>query len=195
MDSHTCMLHGWKKRKDEANVKVLDTMLMSTELDLLEIRLHELDPVVDYFFIVESNATFTGLPKEAYFRNNKERFARFEHKIVYELYVLPSFLPVDLSKHDVRSLPGYPLAEGQDAWDVEAHTRDTMSNLLRSHMKTFSPSTQSLVLMADLDEIPSSHTVKLLKTCEFGEKIHLQLRNFMYRYGCPLFINSLMDKS
>jgi beta-1,4-mannosyl-glycoprotein beta-1,4-N-acetylglucosaminyltransferase len=85
MDAHTCILHGWLKRTDEANVKVLDAVLMSTELDLLEIRLNELDPVVDYFLIVESNATFTGLPKDTYFKNNRSRFAKFESKIVYML--------------------------------------------------------------------------------------------------------------
>jgi beta-1,4-mannosyl-glycoprotein beta-1,4-N-acetylglucosaminyltransferase len=52
---------------------------------LLDIRLNELDSVVDYFLIVESNATFTGLPKETYFGKNRARFAKFEHKIVYSL--------------------------------------------------------------------------------------------------------------
>jgi beta-1,4-mannosyl-glycoprotein beta-1,4-N-acetylglucosaminyltransferase len=85
MDQHTCGLHGWKRRGG-VDVKVLDAMLMSTELDLLEIRLNELDHVVDFFFIVESNATFTGLPKETYFEKNKARFSKFQHKIVYELY-------------------------------------------------------------------------------------------------------------
>lgn len=63
---------------------------MSSELDLLEIRMNELDSVVDNFFIIESNATFTGLPKDTYFANNRERFAKFENKIVYTLLVLPS---------------------------------------------------------------------------------------------------------
>ncbi|KAJ3574541.1 hypothetical protein NP233_g1700 [Leucocoprinus birnbaumii] len=172
MDSHTCALHGWTKRKDEGNIKVLDAILMSTELDLLEIRMNELDSVVDYFFIVESNATFTGLPKDTYFQKNRERFSKFEQKIKY------------------RFLPGYPLAPGQSAWDVEAHTRVTMSTLLKEHMKAFPASTKSLVLMSDLDEIPSSHTVRLLKSCDFGDSIHLQLRNFLYSFEWLLGFNS-----
>jgi beta-1,4-mannosyl-glycoprotein beta-1,4-N-acetylglucosaminyltransferase len=80
---HTCKLHGWTARHGKENIKVLDAVLMSNELDLLEVRLNELDSVVDYFLIIESNATFTGLPKETFFANNKERFAKFEHKIVY----------------------------------------------------------------------------------------------------------------
>lgn len=64
---------------------MLDAVLMSSELDLLEIRMNELDAVVDYFLIVESNATFTGLPKETYFAKNRARYAKFEHKIIYRL--------------------------------------------------------------------------------------------------------------
>ena len=70
MDAQACALHGWAPRGRD--VRVLDAVLMSSELDLLEIRLHELSGVVDRFFIVESNATFTGLPKETYFANNRE---------------------------------------------------------------------------------------------------------------------------
>jgi beta-1,4-mannosyl-glycoprotein beta-1,4-N-acetylglucosaminyltransferase len=84
-DENMCKLHNWEPRRDAKNVKVLDAILMSSELDLLEIRLNELDPVVDRFFIVESNATFTGLPKETYFQNNRARFDKFSKKISYRL--------------------------------------------------------------------------------------------------------------
>ena len=85
IDAHMCSLHGWSERKtSSSSIQVLDAVLMSSELDLLEIRLNELDPVVDRFFIVESNATFTGLPKKTYFADNRARFAKFEDKIVYK---------------------------------------------------------------------------------------------------------------
>lgn len=82
IDASVCRLHGGWTQRDQS-VVVLDAILMSSELDLLEIRMNELNGVVDYFFIIESNATFTGLPKETYFAFNRERFARFENKIVY----------------------------------------------------------------------------------------------------------------
>ncbi|KAG6830425.1 hypothetical protein H0H87_008173 [Tephrocybe sp. NHM501043] len=85
MDQHACQLHGWKQREAQADIKIMDAVLMSSEVDLLEIRMHELDSVVDKFFIVESNATFTGIEKETYFAKNRERFSKFEHKIVYRL--------------------------------------------------------------------------------------------------------------
>lgn len=79
---HMCKLHGWNQRSND-QVRVFDAILMSSELDLLEIRMEELDPVVDRFFIVESNATFTGLPKPLHFADNRARFAKFERKITY----------------------------------------------------------------------------------------------------------------
>jgi beta-1,4-mannosyl-glycoprotein beta-1,4-N-acetylglucosaminyltransferase len=87
MDANTCQLHGWKERQEKSNsdFKVLDAVLMSNELDLLEIRMNELDSVVDYFLIIESNATFTGLPKKTYFAQDLHRFSKFQHKIVYHL--------------------------------------------------------------------------------------------------------------
>lgn len=56
-----------------------------------------------------------------------------------------------------------------------------MTSLLRSHIKEFPENTETLVLMSDVDEIPSSNTLALLRTCDFGSSLHLQLRNFLYR--------------
>jgi beta-1,4-mannosyl-glycoprotein beta-1,4-N-acetylglucosaminyltransferase len=47
-------LHGWTERKSKP--EVWDAVIFSTELDLLEIRMNELDDVVDKFFIVESDS-------------------------------------------------------------------------------------------------------------------------------------------
>ncbi|KAJ7690727.1 glycosyltransferase family 17 protein [Mycena rosella] len=163
INGSVCALHGWKERLG-SRFKVIDAILMSTELDLLEIRMNELDPVVDRFYIIESNATFTGLPKETSFALNRQRFAKFQKKISYRL------------------VPGYPLEPGQTAFDQEANTRDQMTKLIRSHMAEFLPETQSLVIMSDIDEIPSAHTIELLRTCDFGQSIHLQLRNYVYSF-------------
>lgn len=91
VDEHTCKLHGWKPRPNVLDYKLLDAFLVGSELDLLELRLNELAPIVDRFFIIESNVTSTGLPKETHFANNRERFAQFNKKISYRLWVLIAF--------------------------------------------------------------------------------------------------------
>lgn len=61
--------------------KVYDLFMLNTELDWLEIRLHELASQVDYFVILESPTTFTGLPKKMYYEENKHKFEEFKDKI------------------------------------------------------------------------------------------------------------------
>lgn len=89
-----------------------------------------------------------------------------------------------------NSLPGYSLQGNQNAWDVEANTRDFMSQHLRAYVESLPSSTQTLVIMSDIDELPSSHTISLLKACEFGDKIHLLLRNYLYSFEWYLGMNS-----
>ena len=85
------------------------------------------------------------------------------------------------------SLPGYPLLPGQSPWDVESLTRNTMTMLIRSHITSFSSNRKTMVIMADIDEIPARHSVDLLKNCDFGTSIHLQLRDYLYRFVQYLF--------
>ena len=63
-------------------MKVYDCFTFFNELDLLEIRLNELDDVVDYFVLVESKRSFQNKPKECHYLNNKDRFEKFNHKII-----------------------------------------------------------------------------------------------------------------
>lgn len=62
---------------------IYDTFTFFNELDLLEIRLNVLDPYVDFFVICESTETFSGNPKPLYYQDNKERFAKWRHKILH----------------------------------------------------------------------------------------------------------------
>ncbi len=60
-----------------------DLFYFFQELDLLEIRLNILDPYVDKFVIIECTKTFSGSTKPLYYELNKERFAKWHHKIIH----------------------------------------------------------------------------------------------------------------
>ncbi len=62
---------------------IYDTFTFFNELDLLELRLNILDPYVDKFILAEARETFSGLPKPLYYEENKERFAKWNHKIIH----------------------------------------------------------------------------------------------------------------
>ncbi len=66
--------------------------MINTEIDWLEVRLDTLYNYVDYFIIVESGKTFTGLDKPLVVKENLGRFAAYNDKIVYhELQYPPDF--------------------------------------------------------------------------------------------------------
>jgi len=64
-------------------MKKYDAFLFFNELELLEIRLNVLNDYVDYFVIIESTKTFSGLDKELFYENNKDLFKSFHHKIIH----------------------------------------------------------------------------------------------------------------
>lgn len=62
---------------------IYDCFTFFNELELLEVRLHELSGVVDKFVLVEATQTFTGRPKPLYYAENRERFSRFHEQIIH----------------------------------------------------------------------------------------------------------------
>jgi len=64
-------------------MKIFDSFIFFNELDLLEIRLNILSDVVDYFVITESPFTVSGNEKPLYYLENKDRFSKWNDKIVH----------------------------------------------------------------------------------------------------------------
>lgn len=62
---------------------VYDCFQFSNELEILDIRLHELSKVVDKFVIVESAVSHACKPKRLYYEENKSEFKRFKDKIIH----------------------------------------------------------------------------------------------------------------
>ena len=90
-DNLTCERIGWTKASTKGPKKrVFDTFIFSNELDLLELRLWELEGTVDAFILVESELTHTNLHKPLWWRDVgalDARFARWHHLI--ESVVVP----------------------------------------------------------------------------------------------------------
>lgn len=66
-------------------MRVFDSFIFFNELDLLELRLNILNDVVDYFVLTESPWTVSGNSKPLYYQENRERFSKFEHKIIHNI--------------------------------------------------------------------------------------------------------------
>lgn len=63
--------------------EIYDCFLFFNELEILDIRLHEMYNHVDKFVIVESVETFRGNLKPLYYQENYERYEQFKDKIIH----------------------------------------------------------------------------------------------------------------
>ncbi|XP_061350733.1 uncharacterized protein LOC133295876 [Gastrolobium bilobum] len=166
---HLCHLHGWSLRSQPR--RIFDAIIFSNELDMLDIRWHELYPYVSKFVILESNTTFTGIPKPLFFSLNQERFSFAKQKTVHDIF------------------PGRVASPGsqENPFVLEAKQRTAMNALI--HRAGISNG--DILLMSDTDEIPSPQTLKLLQWCDGIPPImHLELRNYMYSFEFPVDYSS-----
>jgi beta-1,4-mannosyl-glycoprotein beta-1,4-N-acetylglucosaminyltransferase len=163
----------------ESRPKVYDAIIFSVELDLLEIRIHELYDVVDTFIIVESNVTFSGEPKPLVFQENMERFHFAQDKIAYQAVT-------DLhvySQESEGSLRKEVAQTKENPMDNEIRMRQGVGDVIRS----LQPEVGSLILQSDVDEMPSTLAVQLLRQCSgWGDAIHLGMPTYLYSFEFPM---------
>ncbi|XP_060214020.1 uncharacterized protein LOC132641150 isoform X1 [Lycium barbarum] len=153
-----CKLHGWGIR--EYPRRVFDAVLFSNELEMLTIRWKELYPYITEFVLIESNSTFTGLPKPSYFASHRDQFEFVESRLTY------------------GQIPGR-FRKGENPFVEEAYQRLALDYLL----KQAGIQDNDLLIMSDVDEIPSRHTINLLRWCdEVPSVLHLRLKNYLYSF-------------
>lgn len=140
---------------------IIDSCMFYNELDMLELRMHELDSVVDYFVIVEAEETIgSGVKRTAVLPDNWNVIRPFEHKVKYVL--LPNLEP--------------PFIDSATGWGREAFQR----NKLFEVASTISSSPKDILLASDCDEIPrASAVVQTIPLLERG-MYRLDLDFFYY---------------
>lgn len=130
-----------------------DVFMFMNELDLLEIRLHELEKVVDAFVICEATRTFTYNPKPLNFPDHAERFKAWHDKIIY------------LS---VENIP-----ENATPSQREEFNRNISIDRMRRQLCD-----RDIIICSDIDEIPRASVVTAYRP-EMGV---CGLDQSMYRY-------------
>ena len=161
-----CKLHGWGIR--EFPRRVYDAVLFSNELDILTLRWKELYPYITQFILLESNSTFTGTEKLLYFANHRDQFKFVEPRLTYGT---------------VRGRS----RKGENPFIEEAFQRVALDQLI----KIAGISDDDLLIMSDVDEIPSRHTINLLRWCDdIPSVLHLRLKNYLYSFEFLVDSNS-----
>ena len=112
---------------------IYDCFTFFNELELLELRLHELAGVVDKFVLVEATKTHSNKTKPLYYQENRARFGEFHDQIIHII---------------VEDMP-----DAKNAWVLENYQRNCIARgLVNCRPDDF-------VLISDLDEIPRATTV------------------------------------
>ncbi|MEO6882917.1 MAG: hypothetical protein ABI199_02705 [Bacteroidia bacterium] len=137
---------------------IYDCFTFFNEFDLLEIRLNELNNVVDKFVLVEATKTHQGNDKPLYFDENKERYKAFSKKIIHII------------------VNDYPSGENLSPWAYEHNQR----NMIRRGLEKCAP--DDVIIISDVDEIPNPDKIKE-HHANHGIKIFRQ-RMFCYFINC-----------
>lgn len=142
---------------------VVDTFMLSDELDMLECRLTELEDVVDLFVLAEADVTHSGIAKPFHYAENTERFARWSDRIV-EAHA------VDIQVID-DDVPEVWKGQVGQRWEREHAQREAVWAALDA----LGVPDDSIVLHGDVDEIPRPLIVRNIRPkgfITFGQRFH-----------------------
>lgn len=130
--------------------------MFKDEIDLLQIRLLELQNHVDFFVIVESNLTNTNRPKPWIFEQNIDKFRPYLSKIRYIKYISPGI---------------------DNPWHNENSQRCAINQGIAD------AGSDDLIIVADVDEIPRAESIDLIR--DHGADLfgfHMPLFNFKFNF-------------
>lgn len=134
---------------------IVDTFMFYNELAVLELRLNVLDEYVDRFVLVESEVNHAGGPKSLFFQENKDRFAKWAHKIEH-IIMTTEEAPTD-----------------KDPWSREKYQRNCILRGLDDV-----PS-EALVMVSDVDEIPDFSKIPFERLPHVVNSVHM----WMFEYS------------
>lgn len=168
---------------------MLDIISFNDELDQLEIRLNELNPVVDTFLIIESEQAFSRKPKPLYYHTNKHRFQDFQSKIVH-------IVPPSMSNDERSRIRGWTYP--RPGWQEEVFER---SKGIQLTFEMGQPQEGDWFIVSDLDEIPRKEAILALHgadSTDSDERMYFSgankdIRNVIplgkdiYRFECQFF--------
>ena len=134
---------------------IIDTFMYFNEQDVAEIRMNELEDVVDLFVIGRGDITFSG-------KQNTHEFVvpdKFRDRTIIETHVL---------------------WQTCDAWTRERQLRGKMLERIEEQ----APS-DSTIIFTDVDEIPSAETVERAFHSNQVHSLNLDHYNYSFRYLKP----------
>ena len=160
-------------------MKIFDCFMYFDEEIVLDIRLNMLNPVVDYFVIVESKFTHKGDKRNLKFDINK--FTEFKDKIIYLIF--------DEEPRDIESLLDKDVEDEKTRKLIlnAARRENSQRNFIMKGLEN--ANNNDLILISDVDEIPNLEKINfkniknqiiLFKQDMFYYKLNLKLPDLIW---------------
>ena len=152
---------------------LIDSFLFFNETELTELRVKYLEKIVDYFVVVEADITHQGKKKQWNFPKILEgSLKKFSTKIQYHQ------LSIDPEKIKNEESWIIDNVKGDDAWRVENFQR----NYIKTACKKFSDN--DILIISDVDEIPSIEKLQFIKSCDFKKIAPVALEQYLFHIDC-----------
>lgn len=156
--------------------KIYDIFMFDDEFDLLDLKLEELDDFVDYFIIIESNKTHSGLNKELNFKKNKDNYIKYEHKIIH--------LICDFDTEEYHNyLNNYKNIFPSLSSQCENMIKDAYQRDFSILSKKVNFDENDIIIISDLDEIINKKSISnFLKSEPFFSEPHRLEMHFTHYF-------------
>ena len=152
---------------------LIDSFLFFNESELTELRIKYLDKIVDYFIVVEADITHQGKKKEWNFPKILEtNLKEFSKKIQYH--------QVNIDPEKIKNEESWIIddVKGDDAWRIENFQR----NYIKTACQKFSD--KDILIISDVDEIPSKQKLEFIKSCDFKKIAPIALEQYLFHIDC-----------
>ena len=152
---------------------LIDSFLFFNETELVELRLKYLDKIVDCFVVVEADITHQGKKKEWNFPKILEtNLKEFSKKIQYH--------QVNIDPEKIKNEESWIIddVKGDDAWRIENFQR----NYIKTACQKFSD--KDILIISDVDEIPSKQKLEFIKSCDFKKIAPIALEQYLFHIDC-----------
>ena len=148
---------------------IVDSFLFFQELDLLEIRLEYLYPVVDKFIIIEAKQSFNGSIKDYVFEKNMKRYKKYIDKLTYYKIEDIHYRYKELIKYTNNSDSKIIKKIGNFIKGHKYYDKENISHILDTYHRecihiplSKTCHDDDIILLSDLDEIPQIEILRKL---------------------------------
>ena len=153
-------------------MKIIDTFLFFNEEKMLDYRLNYYKHTVDYFILIESNKTFSGLDKPLYFEKIKDKYTEYKDKLIHYIVNFDD-LPTFLNKKENEIT----------AWDREHYQRNCIKEAIKNIPNI---NDEDWIHLVDIDEFSNRDKLMTVKNSDYyssKDKVGYTLEYDMYYYN------------